>query len=94
MRNRLLSLAAVLAAAGAAAANPPGVADRPRTDGREPTPVARDYYEPQAVVIGFGSVPMMPAKKASPTLGDFATEIHDAVMNFMTVPLGTVPVEN
>ena len=128
MRNHLLGLAGLLAAAGIAAANPPGGADRPQIDGREPTPVARDHYEPEAVALGLGSVsafpmkslprrgeeggtatgalvgsniahrlgthiPQMPAESAIP-LGDFASGFRNSVLNHMTVPLGTVAIED
>lgn len=125
-RNRLLGLAGLVAAAGVAAASPPGGADRPQVDGREPTPIARDYYEPEVVAQGFGFVPSFPLKSlpraaedggttgtvlgyavghtfganvppmmtgdGALPLSDFASGFRDAVLNHMTVPLGTVPI--
>lgn len=99
VRNHLLGLAGLLAAAGVAAANPPGDAVRPQVDGREPTPIARDYYEPEAAVAGFSAVASFPMKSlprnaedGAIPLGDFASGFRNAVLNYMTVPLGTVPI--
>jgi hypothetical protein len=128
MRNRLLGLSVGLCITGVAAA-PPGDVDRPRVDGREPTPIARDYYEPEVEVRGFGSVSRFPAKSmprlteemgenvahpmyaitvghtmganipsmsgnGSLPVGDFASGFRNAVLNNMTVPLGTVPIDD
>ncbi len=129
MSKKFWSLAGVLALAGSSTAQPPGEVERPRVDGREPTPIARDYYEPEAVAHGFGSVPAFPSKSlprmgeelgeqaANPMYGftvghafganipsvhgdvtrpvsDFATGFRNSVLNNMTVPLGTVRIED
>jgi hypothetical protein len=129
MRNGLLGLAAMLAVTTAAAAAPPGPPVDPLVDGREPDPVAREFYQPEVVVAGFRGVPVFPSRSvpelveklaadvATPTRGvghaigtslpmapvaseittplaDFATGFRDAVLNGMTVPLGTVRIED
>jgi hypothetical protein len=93
MRTGLMGLAGVLVAAGAAAARPPGLP--PHVEGREPTPIAREFHEPDAVVPAGGTVPALPRLTWTPDVTPLAgliTGVYDVMLNRLTVPLGAVPV--
>jgi hypothetical protein len=86
----------MLAAAGALAAKPPGLPVGPLVEGVEPTPLARDFYEAVGPRPSFGAgvVPpgwSGPGEDATP-LADLILGVRDAVLNRLTVPLGTVPL--
>ena len=96
MRIALLGLGGVLAAAGATEAKPPGLPVGPLAEGVEPTPVAREYYEPgvRRPDVWAGPVPGWAGRgdEATP-LADLIVGVRDAVLNRLTVPLGVVPVK-
>lgn len=97
MRSRLCALAGVLAAAGAGAAKPPELPVGPLVEGVEPTPLAREFYQPDVRGPEFGTRPALPGwdgrgAEASP-LVDFITGVRAAVLNRLTIPLGMVPVK-
>ena len=88
LRTGVLGLAGVLVGAGAAAAKPPGLPAGPPVEGREPTPIAREFHQPDA----------RPAESlltwwAEPApLEEFFSGLRSAVLNRLTVPLGRAPV--
>lgn len=95
-RNAFFGLAALLAVATAATAKPPDVPTPSQVEGREPTPLAREFYEvdvPTPLPESFSILPYGSKWPVDPTpLTDFVTGVRDVVLNRLTVPLGAVPV--
>lgn len=87
MRNKLLGLAAALAGAGVAVAEPPV---NPFVEGREPNPVVREFYESEPPTFGYGAGPVSPwADDARmPAAGWWAFGACQALADQMTMPLG------
>jgi hypothetical protein len=91
VRNGLLGLGAFVVMAGAGAADSPR---GPLVEGREPNPVARQFYEPEPRTFGYGGGPVareegpgLPAPGVGPVGMPW-----DLMLNEFTVPLGTVPM--
>jgi len=92
-----VGLLSVVTCAGTAAAKSPGVPAGPVVEGREPSPVAREYYAAEASVP-LGLVPFAPVPAADPkwpldtaSLAEFVTGFRAAVLNRFTIPLGAAP---
>jgi hypothetical protein len=95
-RNSLLGLAGVVALTATAAGKPPDLPAEPHVEGREASPVAREFYEPIAPPTR-GLLPTHPLPKwaTDPApLADLVAGIRDTVLNRLTVPLGMVPVRD
>ncbi|MDB5313839.1 MAG: hypothetical protein JWO38_8041 [Gemmataceae bacterium] len=93
MRSGLLGLAGVLAVTGATAAKPPDLPAEPLVEGREPTPVVREYYEADVPRPAVGVVPTLPPRSGSPRpVADFLSGFRDTMLNRLTIPLGPAPV--
>ena len=93
-RTGLLGVAACLVLAGWAAGKPPGLPLNPHDQGKEPPPVARDFYQADEPMPPLASSRRGPAgRPPGPGLDVrevawFAAAAHDAVMNHLTMPLG------
>lgn len=99
IRNGLLGLVGLLAATAAAAAKPPELPGEPLVQGREPTPVARDLYEPDAQPLALGALravpvrPLLPVVGCAAVMGEVVAEMQESAFDRITVPLGAVPVK-
>ena len=86
LRSGVLGLGGVLAAAGAA--KPPELPAGPPVEGREPTPIAREFHQPDArppeAVLTWWTEPA--------PLEELFSGARAAVLNRLTVPLGRAPV--
>lgn len=86
MRKSLLGLGVVLGMANAAGATPPV---SPTVEGREPNPVAREFYETETVSFGYVSI----ADAAPEVMGGgwwASRATWETLLNKLTMPLGTV----
>jgi hypothetical protein len=93
-RIGLLGAAGVLAAAGLAAAQkPPGLPVNPHVECREPTPAARELHLPESPAPGQPHVAGYRPVPASP-LAVLLADVHELLLNRLTIPLGTVPVRD
>jgi hypothetical protein len=93
MRSGLFGLAGVLVVTGTAAAKPPDLPAEPLVEGREPTPVAREYYEADLSRPAAGGAQFLPPQTMPVwPVADFFSEVYDTVLNRLTIPLGTAPV--
>jgi hypothetical protein len=88
LRSGLLGLAGVLAAAGAAAAKPPDLPIDPHSEGREPDPVVREFYQPDPPARPHTSYYVPPARP--PAEGVSVEEVVELVSGWLTIPLGLV----
>lgn len=86
-RKMLLSLATATGIAGAAHAAPPCAVP----EGREPNPVAREFYLPDAVPLG--SAASVPSSGA-PATGDWLGigRLWEKFADEFSMPLGTTPM--
>jgi hypothetical protein len=82
-RDGLLGLVLAAAGAGVAGAAPP------MAEGREPDPVAREFYAAEPAAFGYAAGP---APAAKPAVGSWVVAVWGVLLDRMTVPLGTVPV--
>lgn len=93
-RNGLLGLVGVLAVAGGVVAKPPGAPLPPHAEGREATPVAREFYAAEPAVQLFSAIPTLPSSGGprlpvdAAALADFVTGFRAVVLNRFTMPLG------
>jgi hypothetical protein len=98
VRNGLLGLAGLLAAVAVATAKPPELPGDPLPQGREPTPVARELFEPDVPAPSLGALRAVPVRPLLPTggcaavMGDVVAELQESAFDRVTFPLGTVPV--
>jgi hypothetical protein len=84
MRKCLLGLGLVLGMANVAGATPPV---SPMVEGREPNPVAREFYETESVSFGYVAEAAPDAIGA----GWWASRASwETLLNKLTMPLGTV----
>jgi hypothetical protein len=90
-RIGLLGAAGVLAAAELAAAQkPPGLPVNPHVECREPTPAVRELHLPGEAPGPTHKAAYRPPP-ASPLAGLLA-DIHEMLLNRLTIPLGTVSI--
>jgi hypothetical protein len=91
-RIGLLGAAGVLAAAGLVAAQkPPGLPVNPHVECREPAPAVRALRLPEAPPPAPGAAHVAGYRPVSPVVELFA-EVHELLLNWLTIPLGTVSV--
>jgi hypothetical protein len=88
-RKALLGLAGVIGLTGSAAAGPPV---SPLVEGREPDPVAREFYRDSTPVGGYVARPEFPAPPASGAWLGLTAAVWDVLLDQLTVPLGTAAV--
>jgi hypothetical protein len=97
IRRMMMGVVAVVIACGAAAGKPPGLPIDPLSEGRELDPVTRDFHlpaPPAAGPIAQEAVAGTPAESgAYLTIWSIFAGLHDALLNRLTVPLGTVPMD-
>lgn len=87
MRRGWAGLLGVVVAAGVAVADKPaGLPIDPLVEGREPTPLAREFHEPDRP-------PLPPESVAAPAAPKPLAELIDVLLSLFTFPLGLVPVE-
>ena len=84
MRNGLLGLVVVLGLGGAAQATPPV---NPLVEGREPNPVAREFYEEESVTFGYVGESVTDPFGANWWVSRVT---WDLLLNKLTMPLGDV----
>ena len=91
----LLGVIGTVAVCGAVAGKPPGLPLDPHSEGREVDPVIRDFYLPEPPPPTARSANEKPAESAvyRLTIWSLLNEFHDAIMNRLTMPLGTVPTD-
>ena len=99
LRSRLFGIVGVVTIAGAGVAQPPGGANPPLVDGREPTPIAREFYTNDNPTTAFGTItlpvaraPGQSAPKSVAPLAEFVAGVWNEMLNRLTIPLGAVPV--
>jgi hypothetical protein len=92
-RIALLGAFGVLAAAGLAAAQkPPGLPANPHVECREPNPVVRELHLPDGAAPTRGPVHGTPSR-VSP-VAELLAAVHELVLDRLTIPLGTVSVQD
>jgi hypothetical protein len=99
LRKGMLSLVGGITLTGAAVAKPPGEPTPPLVDGREPTPIAREFHTTDHPPAAFGTITLPTSRapgKATPSgalpLAELVTGVWSEMFNRLTMPLGTVPV--
>jgi hypothetical protein len=86
MRRGWVGLAGVVVAAGVALADKPaGLPIDPLVEGREPTPLAREFHEPDRP-------PQPPEAVSGPAAPRPIGELVEVILSLVTFQLGTVPV--
>lgn len=85
-----MAVAVTAAAGGAAKADPPGLQPRPLAEGREPDPVARDHFLPDAPAVS--AVPLAPAADGPHAFWLALVAAHEALADALTMPLGTARI--
>ena len=89
IRNGLLGLAGLLAAAGAADAKPPDLPLGPPVQWREPDPVAREFHEPAGGTNDRGT---LGSRSTEASLARAGSAIAGAGTTRLPVTLGAVQV--
>jgi hypothetical protein len=93
MRNGLL-LAGLLAVAGTAAAKPPELPAEPLVQGREASPIAREFFQPEPRPGVVGSLRSLTPNDREPMpLGKLVRGMQGAATGRLTIPLGPIPAK-
>ncbi len=95
MRSALPAWAGVLVVAGAAAGTPPGVAGD-QDEGRVPAQVVREFHGSAAgdTPAGFQVSAPRPIPATPAWAGEMIAGMRKALFGQLTMPLGTVPIED
>ncbi len=92
LRRMLLGSIGALVVCGTTVAAPPGLQPNPHSEGRELDPVTREYYLPSQPAGANEDAP----ERGPITLDDRGSlwalllNVHEAIINEFTMPLGTV----
>ena len=81
---------------GAASAKPPGPPMNPAVDGHEPTPMSRDFHDPEAKRTSFFGPTALPPPAAPERLptADWYDRLRAVLDGHLTIPLGKVELLN
>ena len=87
----------ILTAVTTATAKPPELPVDPHVQGRELSPIAREFYEPDVPPVSLEAlraVPVRPQPRPveGMSLADVVSEMQEAAFDRITFPLGAVPV--